>query len=95
MDTRSKWEDFTPEWICVSIFENLTENVSYDYRQLFREEFTMLLLSRKQGESIRIADKIEVRVLEIRNGQVKLGIDGPRDVPIRRHELYRKIKNAQ
>jgi len=54
----------------------------------------MLLLSRKQGESIRIADNIEVRVLEIRMGQVKLGIDGPRDVSIHRQEIYLKIQNA-
>lgn len=55
----------------------------------------MLLLTRKQGESIRIADEIEVRVLEIRKGQVKLGIDGPRDVPVHRQEVYRKIQDAE
>jgi len=55
----------------------------------------MLLLSRKQGESIRIADEIEVRVLEIRKGQVKLGIDGPRDVPVHRQEVYQKIQDAE
>jgi carbon storage regulator len=55
----------------------------------------MLLLSRKQGESIRIADNIEVRVLEIRKGQVKLGIDGPREVAIHRQEVYRKIQLAE
>ena len=55
----------------------------------------MLLLAAKQGESIRIADEIEVRVLEIRKGQVKLGIDGPRDVPVHRQEVYRKIQDAE
>ena len=55
----------------------------------------MLLLSRKQGESIRIADEIEVRVLEIRRGQVKLGIDGPRHVPVHRQEIYQRIQNAE
>jgi len=55
----------------------------------------MLLLSRKQGESIRIADEIEVRVLEIRKGQVKLGIDGPRHVPVHRQEVYVKIQDAE
>jgi carbon storage regulator len=48
----------------------------------------MLLLSRKQGESICIADNIEVRVLHVHKGKVKLGIEVPRDVPIRRKELY-------
>jgi carbon storage regulator len=55
----------------------------------------MLLLSRKQGEAIRIADEIEVRVLEIRKGQVKLGIDGPRHVPVHRQEIYQRIQDAQ
>jgi carbon storage regulator len=54
----------------------------------------MLLLTRKQGEAIRIADIIEVRVLEIRKGQVKLGIDGPRDVPVHRQEVYVRIRDA-
>ena len=52
----------------------------------------MLVLSRKQGQSIRIADEIEVRVLEIRNGQVKLGVDGPREIPVHRQEVFRKIQ---
>ncbi len=55
----------------------------------------MLLLTRKQGESIRIADDIEVRVLEVRKGQVKIGIEGPRHVSIHREEIYRRILAAQ
>ena len=56
----------------------------------------MLLLTRKQGESIRIADDIEVVVLEVHKGQVKLGVSGPRQVPIHREEVYRKIqRNAE
>jgi carbon storage regulator len=51
----------------------------------------MLLLTRKQGESIRIADNIEVRVLEVRRGQVKIGIEGPRSVSVHRQEVYQRI----
>jgi carbon storage regulator len=55
----------------------------------------MLLLTRKQGESIRIADNIEVRVLEVRKGQVKIGIEGPRQVSVHRQEVYERIMNNQ
>lgn len=47
----------------------------------------MLVLSRKAGESIVIDGGIEVKVVEIRNGRVRLGFSAPPDVNIRREEL--------
>ena len=47
----------------------------------------MLVLSRKIGEVICIGEKIEVVVLEVKGGRVKLGFAAPRDVHIRRGEL--------
>jgi len=52
----------------------------------------MLVLSRKSGEAIRIAATVEIEVLEIHKGHVKLGISGPPQIPIYREEVYRKIK---
>jgi carbon storage regulator len=46
-----------------------------------------LVLMRKAGERIRIADDIWVTVIKIRSGDVKLGIEAPRDVNIVREEL--------
>jgi len=37
----------------------------------------MLVLARKVGEAIVIDDEITIRVLEIKGGQVKLGVDAP------------------
>jgi len=54
----------------------------------------MLVLTRKVHERIRIADTIEVEVLEVRNGKVKLGFVAPWDVPIHREELFRRIEDA-
>lgn len=48
----------------------------------------MLVLSRKLGESIVIGHDIEVTVLEVHGGRVKLGLVGPKDVPIHREEVY-------
>lgn len=47
----------------------------------------MLVLSRKLGESIRIADQIVVKIVQIRGGRVRLGIQAPESVRIRRDEL--------
>jgi len=46
----------------------------------------MLVLSRKTGETIRIGDGLELVVLDVHRGRVKLGFAGPRDIPIRRGE---------
>ena len=47
----------------------------------------MLVLSRKQGESIRISDNITISVVSVGHGRVKLSIDAPRDVIVLREEL--------
>ena len=44
----------------------------------------MLVLSRKIGETIRIAENIEVTVVEIKQGRVRLGFRCPKEVPILR-----------
>lgn len=46
----------------------------------------MLVLSRKTSESIRIADNIEVVVLEVKHGKVRLGFRCPNDVSILRRK---------
>lgn len=51
----------------------------------------MLILSRKIGEGIAIGEEIQIRILEIKGGQVKIGIEAPHDVTVHREEIYRKI----
>jgi len=51
----------------------------------------MLVLSRKTGERISIGSEIEVTVLGIHKGRVKLGFSGPPEVRIHREELKRRI----
>ena len=57
----------------------------------------MLVLTRKEDESIMIGDDIEVKVLDLRDNQVKLGIVAPRSVAVHRREVYLAIQaeNAQ
>ena len=55
----------------------------------------MLVLSRKNNESIVINDQIVVTIVEIRGDKVRLGIDAPKEVPVHRREVYDKIKEAE
>lgn len=54
----------------------------------------MLVLTRKLGEKIKIyVDKtreIEVQLLQIREGQVKIGITAPDDIEVHREEVTLK-----
>jgi len=50
----------------------------------------MLVLSRKIGQRIVIGEDIVLTILDIRGGQVRLGIDAPRSQPIYREELMRE-----
>lgn len=47
----------------------------------------MLVLSRKKNQSIVIGDDIVIVINDIRKDRVSIGIDAPKDVPIRRVEL--------
>ena len=47
----------------------------------------MLVLQRKLEETIVVDERITVTVLEVRGGSVRLGIEAPQEVPIRRAEL--------
>jgi len=46
----------------------------------------MLILTRKKGESIAIGDNIQIQVLSVKGGQVRIGIDAPREVKVNREE---------
>ncbi len=51
----------------------------------------MLVLTRKVEESISIGNNITVTVLGIRGGQVRIGIEAPRDTPVNRTEVVESI----
>ncbi|MFQ5479869.1 MAG: carbon storage regulator CsrA [Thermodesulfobacteriota bacterium] len=53
----------------------------------------MLVLTRKIDEAILIDDDIKVVVVEVKDHQVKLGIDAPQGRSIHREEVYLKIQS--
>ena len=54
----------------------------------------MLVLSRKQNQTIRINDDIVITVTQIKGQQVRIGIDAPQDVSISRGELCNNFAKA-
>jgi carbon storage regulator len=54
----------------------------------------VLVLTRRVGESIVIANNIVVTVLEVRGEVVRVGIDAPRDVAVHRQEVFDEVSAA-
>lgn len=52
----------------------------------------MLVLTRTIGTTVHIGSDIVLTVLEVRSGQVKLGIEAPREIPVHRGEVAAAIK---
>ncbi|MDX1605645.1 MAG: carbon storage regulator CsrA [Candidatus Competibacterales bacterium] len=52
----------------------------------------MLILTRRVGETLMIGDDVQVTVLAVKGHQIRLGIQAPRDVPVHREEIYRRIQ---
>ena len=53
----------------------------------------MLVLKRKAGESIIVADNIEIQIIEVEEGRIKIGIDPPKEVSIIRKEVLDETKS--
>lgn len=56
----------------------------------------MLVLSRKEGESLMIGDQISITILSVEaGGQVNIGICAPKEVLILRSELQKAVTANQ
>jgi len=51
----------------------------------------VLILTRKIGEAIAIGDNIKIKLLEIKGGQAKIGIEAPSLVTVHREEVFQRI----
>jgi carbon storage regulator len=52
----------------------------------------MLVLTRRAGESLKIAEVVTVTVLNVKGNQVRLGVSAPKHVPVHREEVYERIR---
>ncbi len=55
----------------------------------------MHIITRKKNEGIVIRDDVIVNVLEIRDGQVRLGVEHPIEVSVRRGEVADAFHQAK
>ncbi|NIS07079.1 MAG: carbon storage regulator CsrA [Gammaproteobacteria bacterium] len=55
----------------------------------------MLILNRKMGQSIHVGDSVIVTVLGVSRGQVKIGIEAPKELLVHRDEVYRRIQEGE
>ena len=51
----------------------------------------MLILTRRQNETLMIGENITVTVLGVKGTQVRLGINAPKDVAVHREEIFERI----
>jgi carbon storage regulator len=58
------------------------------------EGVTLLILSRRVGESVMIGDDVVITVLEVRGDSIRVGITAPRDVQVHREEVYAAVLAA-
>jgi carbon storage regulator len=54
----------------------------------------MLILTRREGETLLIGDNIEVTVLAVSGSQVRIGIEAPREVTILREEVAERERET-
>lgn len=52
----------------------------------------MLILTRRVGETLMVGDDITFTIMGINGGQVRVGINAPREIEVHREEIYRKIQ---
>lgn len=51
----------------------------------------MLILTRRSTESLKIGDEITITILGVKGQQVRVGISAPKQIPVHREEIYRRI----
>jgi carbon storage regulator len=62
---------------------------------VYLRELTMLILTRRVGETLMIGNEVIVTVLEVKGTQVRIGIHAPKNVPVHREEIYKHIKREE
>lgn len=51
----------------------------------------MLVLTRKLGEGIVIGDDVTITIVEMKGGNIRIGIEAPQNMKIYRQEVFDRI----
>jgi len=55
----------------------------------------MLILTRRVGEALMIGTEVTVTVLGAKGNLVQIGVSAPKDVPVHREEIYRRVQQEK
>ncbi len=55
----------------------------------------MLVLTRCKNQSIMVGENVEVVIVDVRGGKVRLGITAPKTIPVHRKEIWETIRNEE
>lgn len=55
----------------------------------------MLVLTRKPGEAIVIGDDVEIEIVAIGGGKVRVGVTAPRETSVHRKEVWTELQAAR
>jgi carbon storage regulator len=55
----------------------------------------MLIVTRRVGETVMVGRDVTVTVVGVRGGQVRIGVNAPKDVTVHRKEIYERIRREQ
>jgi carbon storage regulator len=56
------------------------------------KETTVLILTRRVGETVTIGDDVTFTVLAVKGNQVRVGIKAPKNVAVHREEIFHRIE---
>jgi carbon storage regulator len=52
----------------------------------------MLILTRREGESVLIGDEVTITVLRVKGNQVRLGVNAPKNIAVQREEISERVR---
>ncbi len=54
----------------------------------------MFIMARLVGQELVIGDNVRIKIVGIKEGKVRIGIDAPKDVSVHRQEIHDEIKSG-
>lgn len=55
----------------------------------------MLILTRNINQTVHVGDDITVTVPAVNGHQISIGVEAPKNIPVHREEVYRRIQAAR
>lgn len=56
----------------------------------------MLVLTRRNSESIIVGNNLlKITVLKVKGNQVQIGIEAPKEIPVHREEIFKRINESK